>query len=242
MRVTSRSTASTTDSRAARGSPSRRTSSASMKASTRGGLAREVGADQVVLALEEPVDRHLAQAGLADQLVHADAARAAAGEEPLGGVQDDRLPLGAAAANRCRGVVRWRRGTGRRSRQGSCTTAVTEQFAARRGWLLCVTRGARVARGAGERWGRCGDSVTLGDRRPEAARLAVSSRRTRRGLASMRATVAVACSGARDSSVCASVESSDTRMSRCSVVHVRSVPPRGPSRKRPGPVILAAAR
>src|SRR3954449_7524519 len=69
------------------------------------GLAGQVGADQLVLALEQPVDRHLAQAGLADQLVHADAARAAGREEALGGVEDDRLPLGAAAANRGRGVV-----------------------------------------------------------------------------------------------------------------------------------------
>ena len=75
-----------------------------MKAEHRGGLAGEVGPDEVVLALEEPVDRHLAQAGLADQLVHADAARAAAGEEPLGGVQDDRLALGAAAADRDPGI------------------------------------------------------------------------------------------------------------------------------------------
>ena len=85
-----------------------------------GGLAGEVGPDEVVLALEEPVDRHLAQAGLADQLVHADAARAPAGEEPFGGVEDDGLPLGAAAANRAPASAaarrRRRRGSGRRSR------------------------------------------------------------------------------------------------------------------------------
>ena len=40
-----------------------------------------------------------------DDLVLADAARAAAGEQPLRGVEDDRLPLGAAAADRCRAVV-----------------------------------------------------------------------------------------------------------------------------------------
>src|SRR3954454_8933347 len=67
-------------------------------------LACEVGADEVVFALEEPVDGHLAQTGLPDQLVHSDAARATAGEESLGGVQDDRLPLGAAAAKRSPGV------------------------------------------------------------------------------------------------------------------------------------------
>ena len=104
MRVTSRSTASTTESSAARGSPSRRHQLGVDEREHRGGLAGEVGADQVVLALEEPVDRHLAQAGLADQLVHPDAARAPAGEEPFGGVEHDGLPLGAAAANRARAV------------------------------------------------------------------------------------------------------------------------------------------
>jgi hypothetical protein len=70
-----------------------------------GRLAREVGADQVVLALEQPVDGHLAQTGLADQLVHPHAARAAGGEQPLGGVQDDGLPLRPTPADGNRGIV-----------------------------------------------------------------------------------------------------------------------------------------
>ena len=43
---------------------------------------------------------------------------------------------------------------------------MTEQFAARREMLLCVTRGARVTRGAGERWGRCGDARVTTAGRP----------------------------------------------------------------------------
>ena len=128
-----------------------------MNAEHGGGLAGEVGADQVVLALEEPVDRHLAQAGLADQLVHADAARAAAGEEPLGGVQDDRLTLGAAAANRGRRLS----SAGARDR-----AAVTQRMVhhirdgAVRGTPRMVALGDERRPGCPGRrgaWGRCGD-------------------------------------------------------------------------------------
>ena len=211
-----------------------------MNAEHRGGLAGEVGADQVVLALEEPVDRHLAQAGLADQLVHADAARAAAGEEPLGGVEDDRLPLGAAAADRGRDAS---------SAAARDRAAVTQRMVhhirdgAVRGTPRVVAlgdEGRPGSRGAGEPWGRCGDGES-----PTRARAAARARTG--SVAADAAGVGQHARdgrggrllGLRDSSVCASAESSATRMSRC-VSAMDQLPPGAPRGNSPGPVILVA--
>src|SRR3954470_15691898 len=87
-----------------------------------GGLTGEIGADEVVLALEEPVHRHLAQAGLPDQLVHADTARAAGREQSLSGVQDDLLTLCAGATGRCGTVLGRVQGKSRSSHEADRAT------------------------------------------------------------------------------------------------------------------------